>query len=47
LRGSNRDPSKRLAEITGRHRRQIEQMTRETVSALCNVVACVLVTRNL
>ena len=47
LRGSNREPSKRLAEITGRHRRQIEQMTRETVSALCNVVACVLVTRNL
>jgi hypothetical protein len=30
LGGNNREPSKRLAEITGRHRRQIEQMTRET-----------------
>lgn len=38
LRGSNHEvttlseASKRLSEITGRHRRQIEQMTRETVS---------------
>lgn len=28
------DASKRLTEITGRHRRQIEQMTRETVSTV-------------
>lgn len=28
------DASKRLSEVTGRHRRQIEQMTRETVSEL-------------
>ena len=41
LQGSTREPSKRLTEITGRHRRQIEQMTRETVSVTGDVVACV------
>lgn len=39
------DASKRLTEVTDRHRRQIEQMTRETVSCLCRCchVECIIV----
>jgi hypothetical protein len=38
------DASKRLTEVTARHRRQIEQMTRETVSCFLSVILYVLVT---